>query len=103
MCGAHRHRHKPPSDNEDDDSATAGNGTDGATQSGFVLSALHPANGKFVLGPPVDSEPPVVVFTGSPDHPYYGPVYHRRAKKKTHHHRAKAVKHHRSKKKSAKK
>jgi D-alanyl-D-alanine carboxypeptidase len=104
MCGAHRH--KPPSDNEDDDSTTAGNGSDGSTQNGFVLSALHPANGKFVLGPPVDSEPPVVVFTGSPEHPYYGPVYHRRAKKKVRHrghHRAKAVRHHGSKKKSAKK
>ncbi len=73
-----------------------------------MLSALRPTNGKFVLGPPVDTEPPVVVFTGPADHPDPAPVaHHRSAKKKaTHHKRAKTAKsvHHRKPKaKSAKK
>jgi len=34
-----------------------------------MLSSLKPANGKFVLGPAVDTTPPVVVFTGPADHP----------------------------------
>jgi hypothetical protein len=34
-----------------------------------MLSALRPPNGKFVLGPAVDTEPPIVVFTGPADHP----------------------------------
>ena len=34
-----------------------------------MLSSLKPAAGKFVLGPPVDTEPPVVVFTGPADNP----------------------------------
>ncbi|HZD90184.1 MAG TPA: D-alanyl-D-alanine carboxypeptidase family protein [Pseudolabrys sp.] len=103
MCGPHRHRHAPPSDNDEDSDATA---SADSGKGDFVLSALRPPNGKFELGPPVDTEPPVVVFTGSPDHPDYGPVYHRHAKKKTVHHRhAKAVKprHGKSKEKSAKK
>ena len=34
-----------------------------------MLSSLKPANGKFVLGPPVETAPPIVVFTGPADHP----------------------------------
>jgi hypothetical protein len=34
-----------------------------------MLSSLKPAVGKFVLGPPVDTMPPVVVFNGPADHP----------------------------------
>ena len=34
-----------------------------------MLSSLKPANGKFVLGPPVETSAPVVVFTGPADHP----------------------------------
>lgn len=104
MCGPRRHRSKPPSDAEED-SETA----DGGNGSGFMLSALRPTNDKFVLGPPVDTEPPVVVFTGPADHPDPAPVYrHHRAKKvkkKVHHRRTKAVKrsHRKPKAKSAKK
>jgi D-alanyl-D-alanine carboxypeptidase len=73
MCGGHRR--KPPSEDnneEEDESASAGgtpaSGDSGSAQA-FMLSNLKPSAGKFVLGPPVDTEPPVVVFTGSPDKP----------------------------------
>ncbi len=108
MCGPHRHRHKPPSDNDDDSDTVASADTDGSSAQGFMLSALRPTDGKFVLGPPVDTEPPVVVFTGPADHPDPAPVIHHRhrvKKKVAHHHRAKAIKRHsrKSKTKSAKK
>ncbi len=68
MCGGHRR--KPPSEENDeeqhDEAATAANA--GSPQA-FMLSSLKPATGKFVLGGPVDSTPPVVVFTGPADHP----------------------------------
>jgi D-alanyl-D-alanine carboxypeptidase len=77
MCGGHRR--KPPSEDnneEEDDSASASNGAvAGGDSSGsnsgqaFMLSSLRPPNGKFVLGPPVETEAPIVVFTGPADHP----------------------------------
>jgi D-alanyl-D-alanine carboxypeptidase len=70
MCGGHR-RKPPAEDNneeEPDEQTTAANG-DGGNAQGFMLSSLRPANGKFVLGPPVDTEAPIVVFTGPKDHP----------------------------------
>ncbi len=108
MCGPHRHRHKPPSDNDDESDAVASADTNGGSTQGFMLSALRPTNGKFALGPPVDTEPPVVVFTGPADHPDPPPVIrhrHRAKKKAVHHHNAKTTKrHHRkSKTKSANK
>jgi D-alanyl-D-alanine carboxypeptidase len=65
MCGPHRH--KPPSEDNDEDTVASANGDDDSHP--LIRSALAPANGKFVLGPPVDTEPPVVVFTGPADHP----------------------------------
>jgi D-alanyl-D-alanine carboxypeptidase len=83
MCGGHRR--KPPSeDNQEEEveAATAEGGEAGNGQA-FMLSNLKPAGGKFVLGPPVDSTPPVVVFTGPADHPDTVPqVAHGPAKKK---------------------
>jgi D-alanyl-D-alanine carboxypeptidase len=75
MCGGHRR--KPPSEdnNEEEEPTTAatagGESTTGESGSSqvFMLSSLKSANGKFVLGPAVDTEPPVVVFTGPADHP----------------------------------
>ena len=71
MCGGHRR--KPASeDNEEEEpnpDAAAANGEAGSDGQAFMLSSLKPANGKFVLGPPVETSPPVVVFTGSPENP----------------------------------
>jgi D-alanyl-D-alanine carboxypeptidase len=81
MCGGHRR--KPPSEDNDEDQQEAATGDTGSTQA-FMLSALRPANGKFVLGPPVETEAPIKVFTGSPDHPDAVQVAEPRAKKKKH-------------------
>jgi D-alanyl-D-alanine carboxypeptidase len=81
MCGGHRR--KPPSEDNDEDQQEAATGDTGSTQA-FMLSALRPANGKFVLGPPVETEAPIKVFTGSPDHPDAVQIAEPRAKKKKH-------------------
>jgi hypothetical protein len=49
-----------------------------------MLSALRPPNGKFVLGPAVETEAPIKVFTGPPDHPDAVQTAEPRAKKKKH-------------------
>jgi D-alanyl-D-alanine carboxypeptidase len=73
MCGGHRR--KPPSEDnneEERDAAATATGTgesDSSSTQAFMLSSLKPAAGKYVLGPPVDTEPPVVVFTGPADKP----------------------------------
>ena len=67
MCGGHRR--KPPSEDnqEEEDGAVTASGESGSPA--FMLSSLKPANGKFVLGPPVETEAPIVVFTGPANRP----------------------------------
>jgi D-alanyl-D-alanine carboxypeptidase len=71
MCGGHRR--KPPSEENEEEPEEAAAAATASGESGngqaFMLSNLKPATGKFVLGPPVETTPPVVVFTGSADHP----------------------------------
>ena len=50
-------------------SASASGTATGDSAQAFMLSNLKPSTGKFVLGPAVETEPPVVVFTGPADHP----------------------------------
>ena len=86
MCGGHRR--KPPAEDNDEEQQDAGagaaNGDSGSAQA-FMLSSLRPPNGKFVLGPPVETEAPVKVFTGPPDHPDAVQTAEPRSKKKKKH------------------
>ena len=63
MCGAHRR--KPPSEENDEEQAATGDGS----EQNYQLSALKPAHEKFVLGPALIQPEPVVVFTGPPGNP----------------------------------
>jgi len=70
MCGGHRR--KPPSEeNEEEPEESANANTTSGNEStngpAFMLSNAKPA--KFVLGPPVETTPPTVVFTGPADRP----------------------------------
>ena len=77
MCGGHRR--KPPSEDNDEEeeqpsaaaasSATQGDTSNSGSAQAFMLSNLKPSAGKFVLGPAVETEAPVRVFTGPADHP----------------------------------
>ncbi|MBI3702769.1 MAG: D-alanyl-D-alanine carboxypeptidase [Rhizobiales bacterium] len=69
MCGGHRR--KPASEDNEEEEPVAADTAGGEASSGqaFMLSSLKPANGKFVLGPPVETSAPIVVFTGPADHP----------------------------------
>ncbi|MEP7030376.1 MAG: D-alanyl-D-alanine carboxypeptidase family protein [Pseudolabrys sp.] len=70
MCGGHR-RKPAAEDNEEEEPPSDTVATDDSDKSGqaFMLSSLKPANGKFVLGPPVETSAPVVVFTGPANNP----------------------------------
>ncbi len=66
MCGGHRH--KPASEDNDEEQAQATSGENAGNPQAFMLSNLQ-TTGKFVLGQPVETEPPVVVYTGPAGHP----------------------------------
>jgi D-alanyl-D-alanine carboxypeptidase len=66
MCGGHRR--KPPAEDNDEEDDTVANAGDGQG-SALALTNLKTSGGKFVLGPPVDTTPPIVVFTGPADNP----------------------------------
>jgi D-alanyl-D-alanine carboxypeptidase len=74
MCGGHR-RKPAAEDNEEEEpnpdpsTSAAASGESETGGQAFMLSNLKPSNGKFVLGPPVETAPPIVVFTGPADHP----------------------------------
>jgi D-alanyl-D-alanine carboxypeptidase len=88
MCG--NHRRKPPSEeNDEEDDASAATNGDTSSAHAFMLSNLKASTGKFVLGPPVDSEPPVVVFTGPANKP--DTVVQIATAKRVKHHRKKAT------------
>jgi len=67
MCGGHRR--KPPSEEneEEPEESTTASGEQAGNAQAFMLSGAKAA--KFVLGPPVETAAPVVVFTGSADKP----------------------------------
>jgi D-alanyl-D-alanine carboxypeptidase len=67
MCGGHRR--KPPSEeNEEEPEESASNASEeSGNGQAFMLSGTKPQ--KFVLGPPVETTPPVAVFTGPADRP----------------------------------
>jgi len=69
MCGGHRR--KPPSEENEEEPEESTTAASGESENGqaFMLSSLKPANGKFALGPAVETTPPTVVFTGPADHP----------------------------------
>jgi D-alanyl-D-alanine carboxypeptidase len=76
MCGGHRRKPSSEDNNEEEEepAAAAASGSEtgdsgSASPQAFMLPNLKPANGKFVLGPAVETEPPIVVFTGPADHP----------------------------------
>ena len=68
MCGGHRRKPASEDNDEEEDTSAATGDTNGQPQA-FMLSSLKPASGKFVLGAPVDTTPPTIVFTGPADHP----------------------------------
>ena len=69
MCGGHRR--KPASEDNEEEEPSADSVANGESSGGqaFMLSSLKPANGKFVLGPPVETSAPIVVFTGPANRP----------------------------------
>src|SRR5476651_865550 len=85
MCGGHR-RKPAAEDNEEEeptpDTTTSASGETNSGGQAFLLSSLKPANGKFVLGPPVETEAPIKVFTGPPDKPDAVQTAEPRSKKK---------------------
>jgi D-alanyl-D-alanine carboxypeptidase len=67
MCGGHRR--KPPAEDNDEEEVQAST-PEAADGKNFMLSSLNKqAPEKFVLGPAVQTVPPIVVFTGPANNP----------------------------------
>jgi D-alanyl-D-alanine carboxypeptidase len=64
MCGGHRRKPASEENDEDDSQASTGDGN-----GNYQLSALKPQNEKVILGEPLISPEPIVVFTGPRDNP----------------------------------
>jgi D-alanyl-D-alanine carboxypeptidase len=69
MCGGHRRKPASEDNDEEEEAGTTATSGDTSSPQAFMLSSLKPAGAKFVLGPPVDTTPPTIVFTGPADHP----------------------------------
>ncbi|HEX5507553.1 MAG TPA: D-alanyl-D-alanine carboxypeptidase family protein [Pseudolabrys sp.] len=65
MCGSHRH--KPSEDNNEEEAGSVASGD--SADSARALLLANSNSQKYVLGPPVETQPPVVVFTGPANHP----------------------------------
>jgi D-alanyl-D-alanine carboxypeptidase len=105
VCGGHRRR--PPSEGNDEEKPET-NATNAGSAHAFMLSSLKPSTGKFVLGPPVDTTPPVKVYIGPAGHPdpwrsAYGAVSHHRKAHRTRAKSAKARRHRKPKVSSSRK
>lgn len=69
MCGGHRRKPASEDNEEEEPGGESTAGGESEHGQGFMLSSLKPANGKFVLGPPIETSAPVVVFTGPTNRP----------------------------------
>jgi hypothetical protein len=106
MCGSHRR--KPASEDNDEEEENAANG-DTSSAHAFMLFNLKASAGKYVRGPPVDTEPAITVFTGLASKPDLveqtvasGKTKHKRKKKIAAHPKKKAAEaDHPAKKKAA--
>ncbi|MBV9558344.1 MAG: D-alanyl-D-alanine carboxypeptidase [Pseudolabrys sp.] len=68
MCGGHR-RKPAAEDNDEDEDAQANKDAPAGSDSSALAYNIKSSVAKFVLGPAVETEAPIVVFTGPADNP----------------------------------
>ena len=68
MCGGHRRKPASEDNDEDDDAQASKDATPGSDSSALAYS-IKTGITKFVLGPAVETEEPIRVFTGPADNP----------------------------------